>query len=138
MFIVMSSTHIRNITSDIKNTILEFIIDLKDNVFTSPVDQGDLALIQYFFSKLDDVSVSNHVVQHVLPYKNEISDRNVNFFIKKKTEIFKGLPADRVNYFVRLVTTPEIDGGLSTEDKETAWKYFDLLIALCEKYKKNK
>jgi len=119
-------------------TILEFIADLRDNVFTNPIDQGDLDLIQFFFKKLSDHDISNHVVQHILPYKTEIRDRNVEFFIKKKNEIFKGLPQDRVNYFVNLVKTPEPQGGLSDEDREAAWCYFDTLLTLSEKYKKDK
>jgi hypothetical protein len=123
---------------DIKKTVLEFIKDLKDNVFTGNTEQGELALVEFFFKKMNATSVASHVVSHVLPHEKEIENRDLRFFLKEKTNIFGGLPADRVDHFSQLVTLPTNQGGLSAEDKETAWSYFDSLIDLSKKYKKNK
>lgn len=123
---------------NIKKTILEFIKDLKDNVFTEPVEQGELALVEFFFKKMSTVSVASHVVTHVLPHEKKIRDRDLSFFLKEKDNIFGGLPEDRVNHFANLVTFAQDKGGLSEEDKNSAWAYFDTLIDLSKKYKKDK
>lgn len=121
---------------DIKNTVLEFIRDLKDNVLTKPTEQGELALVEFFFKKMSSSSVASHVVTHVLPHEKKIKDRDLSFFIKEKSNIFGGLPSDRVEHFSILVTSPPGKGGMSNEDKDVVWAYFDSLIDLSKIYKK--
>ena len=122
----------------IKTTILELIKDLKDNIFTEPTEQGELALVEFFFKKMSAINVANHVISHVLPHEKCIKDRDLKFFIKEKDSIFGGLPQDRVNHFSNLVTLPSEKGGMSPEDKQIIWSYFDALVDLSKKYKKNK
>lgn len=120
----------------IKNTVLEFILDLKDNIFTN--EKGDLMLVEFFFRKMSEIDIANQIVKHVLPYKNRIENREIEFFNEKKGEIFKGLPVNRVEYFSQLITKDESNGGMSEENKEIVWSYFDALVLLAERYKKNK
>ena len=122
----------------IKKIVLEFICDLKENIFIKDNEIGDLLLVEFFFGKLDDSTISNYIVEHVLPYKQIIKKRNEIFFIEKRKEIFAGLPLDRVQYFSDIVSKDFEKGGLNKEDKEAIWGYFDILIALAEKYKKIK
>lgn len=122
----------------IKTTVLEFVKDLKDNVFTNVTEQGELALVEFWFQKMTPHSVANHVVSHVLPYEKEIKTKNVMFFIKEKDNIFKGLPSERIEYFSQLVTLPSNRGGMSDDDKNTVWVYFQSLVGLAKEYKKNK
>lgn len=124
------------IAENIKNTVLEFIIDLREAIFTDSAERGDLLTVEFFFKKLTNTSVADHIVLHVLPHKSKISNRDVQFFIDQKDRIFAGLPANRVEYFIGLVQNK--DGGLSTEDQNTIWSYFDMLILLAEEYKKKK
>ena len=128
----------RNIPQDIRNTVLELIGDFKDNIFTKAEEQGDLMLVEFFFQKLNAETIAERIVKHVLPYSKEIENRNVIFFLDKKTEIFGGLPAARVEYFSDLIQKSEKDGGMSDENKDVVWSYFDTLKALGEEYKKNK
>lgn len=128
----MSSLH-----QNIKNTILEFIKDIKDNVLTESTEKGELALVEFFFKKMNSTNVASHVVTHVLPYEIKIKDRDITFFISERKNIFAGLPADRIDYFSNLVTLPETDGGMSTDDKNTVWSYFDSLVELSKNYKKH-
>lgn len=125
-------------TLDIKNTVLELIEDLRDNIFTKSSEKGDLLLVEFYFKKMAPVKISDHVVTHVLPYKGAIENRHISFFKEKKYDIFKGLPQDKVDYFSRLVENSEEEGGLSEEDKNVVWSYFDTLSMLAERYKKYK
>ena len=124
--------------NDIKQTVLEFIRDLKDNVFSGKTEQGELALVEFFFTKMKSNAVADHIVSHILPHETAIQTRNVQFFVKEKNNIFGGLPKDRVEYFSNLVTLPPQHGGLSQDDKNAAWTYFDTLVDLAKLYRKNK
>lgn len=128
----------RDIPQDIRNTVLELIGDFKDNIFVKPEEQGDLMLVEFFFQKLSAETITDRIVKHVLPYSKEIETRNVIFFLEKKNEIFGGLPKPRVEYFSGLIQKSEKDGGMSDENKDVVWSYFDTLKALGEEYKKNK
>ena len=126
------------VAENVKTTILEFISDLKDVIFTGSADRGDLLLVEFFFKKMNTTSVTEHIVSHVLPHKNKIKDRDVQFFIDQKRQIFAGLPEDRVSYFADLVQRTKDEGGLADDDKDTIWSYFDTLLVLAEEYKKKK
>ena len=128
----------RNIPQDIRNTVLELIVDFKENIFTKPNEKGDLMLVEFFFSKMNAETITDRIVKHVLPFSNEIADRKISFFLEKKNEIFGGLPKERVDYFSELIHKNERDGGMSDENKDVVWAYFDTLVALAEEYKKKK
>lgn len=128
----------RNIPQDIRNTVLELVADFKDNIFTNPREQGDLMIVEFFFQKLNAETIAERIVKHVLPYSKAIENRDVTFFLEKKNEIFGGLPANRVEYFSDLIQKPEDKGGMTEENKDVVWAYFDTLKALGEEYKKNK
>jgi len=127
-----------SLPEDAKNTILEFIKELRDGVFTEPSDQGDLLLVEFFFQKLHPLSVMTHLVEHVLPYEKEIKAKDRTFFITKKDQIFAGLPKERINYFADMITKPEDKGGISKDTENAVWEYFKTLRALSMKYKKLK
>lgn len=126
------------VAEDIKTTILEFIADLKTGIFTNPTEQGDLLIVEFTFKTMGSMHIADHIVSHVLPYKTRICNRDVDFFIEKKKEIFAGLPTDRIEYFAELVRKPTTQGGLVKEDRDTIWSYFDTLLVLAEQYKKKK
>lgn len=127
-----------NIAESIKTTTMEMISDLKENIFTSQEEQGDMMLVEFFFSKMPPKTIADHAVAHILPFSAQIAARNVEFFLKKKKEIFGGLPENRVNYFAHLIQTPEKNGGMSDENRSVVWDYFDTIKAFAEEYKKNK
>lgn len=127
-----------NPLTGVKTTITEFLDDLEKIVFTEPAERADLIFVRFFFEKMDSETLMRHVIGSVLPHKSQISVRDTKFFLERKKEIFGGLPADRVDYFASLIDNPEEAGGLSTENRDIVWSYFDILVLLAEKYKKNK
>lgn len=125
-------------SDDIMSTVFEFIKDLKDNVFVGPIEQGELVLVEFWFKKLKSKQIADHVVKHILPHEDKIKKKDLKFFLQEKNSIFGGLPNDRVDYYTNLIVTPEAQGGISEENKGYAWSYFNTLVELCKKYKKNK
>ena len=120
--------------NEIKQNVLDFISDLKDNVFCENDEQGEFMLVEFFFTKMHAGRVTQHIIDHVLPHKLIIKKRNLHFFIENR-KIFSGLPEDRIDYY------GEILGGGKVVDKENMeyiWEYFDIMIKLTEKYKKDK
>ena len=123
-----------NEPDDAKNTVLDFIGDLKDNIFDREEEKGDLMIVEFFFRRMHPERVINHISSLALPHKRKIKSRDVNFFLDNK-EIFSGLPEDRINYYSEIIATGT---RLSDEDREIIWAYFDTFIALAESYQKNK
>jgi hypothetical protein len=123
--------------SDMQLTVNEFISDLRENIFTSATDRGDILLVEFFFKKMDSRTLMNHIVAHVLPYAEEIKNRNLNFFNEEKRNIFAGLPNDRVDYFASLLNNDSAPGSVNAENKTIIWQYFDTMVAISKNYKKN-
>lgn len=124
--------------SDMQTTIREFLDDLKGNIFTSPEEQRDMTAVEFFFSLMNEQLLMNHVLDQILPFKAQIAARDIDFFAKQKKQIFGNLPSERVDYFEHLIRTPEDKGGMSEENKNYVWVYFDTIIDIAEAYKKNK
>lgn len=121
-----------------KNTIKEFITDLKNSIFTGTIEQVALTFVEDYFSRASPENSMGYLVSHVLPHKSQIQNRNVQFFLDEKASIFKGLPDEQIDHFAKLVTTPAKYGGLDDENKEVIWKYFDTFIEIAEIYKKKR
>lgn len=75
-----------------------------------------------------------HLINKVLPYKKQIIERDVNFFLNNDS-IFSGLPEDRVKYYSSVIASGK---RINKEYRITIWEYFDSLIAFAELYQKNK
>ena len=126
----------RNLLEDVETTLAEFLADLRDNIFTSDTERGDLLLVEFFFKKLPQLAKMSYIVDHLLPYKRMIDEEKAEFFIKKKDKIFAGLPPERVNYFAHLVQTPASQGRMSNENRGYVWAYLKTLVAAADEYKK--
>lgn len=125
-----------DIREEAKRTAMEFINDLKMGVFSDPSELVALSFVEAYYSGRDAEEVIDHLVTHVLPYKEHIKSRNVQFFINKKDAIFKGLPQANIDRFEVLVTRSPAEGGLDEENKTVIWQYFDTFLWLSEEYKK--
>ena len=132
----MASSSSIKLQDDIKRTVIEFIGDIRDNIFVDRNDIANIAKVEFFFNIMNAQSVTDHIVTHILPYKNKIDARDMQFFVDQKDKIFAGLPPAMVDHFANMVLKPEKQGGLSLYDKNIIWSYFDTLILLAVNYKK--
>lgn len=117
-----------------RQTINEFITEIKTNIFTEPQEQGDLVLVEFFFKKLHDSMMMKEVIQNVLPWESQITERKTEFFLNNKN-VFKGIPEDRIEYFSSMWKGD--NSRLTQDDKDTIWAYFDTMLAIAKAYKKN-
>ncbi len=117
-----------------KSTLLELVKDLKENIFKNNDEQGDLMLVEFFFKRMPEEMVMQHIIKQVIPHKIKIKNRNINFFLENKC-LFTGLPDDRVDHYRNIIV---YSGRLNNEDLKIIWEYFDTIIALAELYRKHK
>ena len=128
------------ISADIKQNAIEFIEDLRSNAFEDDQKaQGDLLKVEIFFKLMTDEQIAAHIVEKVLPFAKQIEARKVNFFYKRRNEIFGGIgDQSKIDYYASKFTLPEKKGGLKKDDVEVSFKYFDTFIALAQHKKKDK
>lgn len=88
----------------------------------------------YFGNFLDPYVCMNNFIEFVVPLKDKIPTRDDEFFLNNEN-IFGSIPESqrgKVPYFKKIwqseVMTPE--------SKEQVWKYFELYVAIAEKFKK--
>ena len=107
------------------------LTDLAD-IFKSKVERGDLSLVEFFYKRLHKETIMQHAIKKLLPFKNKVDERNINFFDENRY-IFAGLPDDRVAYYSDLI----VNGSrLDQDDFDMIWAYLDTMIACAETYKK--
>lgn len=123
-----------DLLEDLKSTVLDLIIDLKNNIFTLEDEKGDLMLVEFFFKRLHPENIMQHVVKYILPWKKKIEKRNEDFFLNNKN-IFKGLPEDRIDHYGEIIAESD---RVDDDDKIVIWEYFDTIIEIAESYKKRK
>ena len=89
-------------SEDLHSMILDFVEDLRDNVFTTPDEQGDMMLIEFFFKRLHPASAMKHVIDNLLPHKKKVAMRDETFFLQNKI-IFSGIPDDRIDHYAQYI-----------------------------------
>jgi len=124
----------RNLTTDLKNTIVDLVSDLKENVFTNTDEQGDMMLIEFVFGQMSPDAIMQYGVKHILPHSKQIKDRNIDFFLNNEG-IFTGLPVDRINHYRGIITERK---RFDEDDEKVVWEYLDTIIGLLNLFRKIK
>ena len=121
----------------IKNMVLEFITDLRENVFEGK-ESASLTRVDWFFRNFDSdgVKVSGKIVELVLPHKKMIQERNVTFFLENRNKIFEGVEQVHIDKFSGYLTKTPKEGGISKTHLAVVWRYFDAFVTLAEVFKK--
>jgi hypothetical protein len=73
----------------------------------------------------------NGFIKDVLPHKQEVVDRNDQFFLSDNFQILNTIGRKK-NHLANIWKS----GALDTEDRLVIWKWFDLFIYLAEQYQK--
>jgi hypothetical protein len=119
----------------LKTHMIEFIDDIS-SIFTRKEDLNDLEMIKLALDVINDEELMKQIISTFLPFKKQIVERDLMFFKNNKNKIFIGIDQKRIDYFDKKITAPPSEGGISAEDKESIWAYFDVIIDLAEEYKK--
>ena len=120
---------------DLKNTVLDFIGTLKDEILTRDQERGELLIVEMYFKNLHPERLMNHIIDKILPHTDKIKNKELIFFSKNKGALFAGLPADRISYYSDLIMN---SNRLDDEDRDEIWEYLEVIVALAEVYKKRK
>ncbi len=118
----------------LKRTIMDMIADIKDNIVLGEEEQSDLIDVEFFFSKQHPEMTANHVIKKVLPHKDAIVKRDEAFFSNNKF-IFSSVNPKKYDHYKSVLSDPV---KFNAEDKKIVWEYFDTLILLAERIKKDK
>ena len=117
----------------LKAIIFDLIAELSDSVFNETDDEeDDMFKIKTFFEVMPSAQVASHVVREIIPHEDKIKARDQKFFEKNRM-LFAGLPEDRIDYYMNIITTSD---RIEEEDKMAVWEYFDTILALAKKCKK--
>ena len=94
-------------------------------------DEGDIIIMRIMLSDQIPVSkVMDVFINHILPYKEMVVNRDDTFFIDKFGEFENQLNNTRADLFKSIWNSKVLD----EENKKVFWQYFDVLIKLSEKY----
>jgi hypothetical protein len=113
-------------------TIVDLINDL-NTIFTSASEQGDLIVVELFYKRLHKNMIMKRVIKNILPYKEYITKRDINFF-RDNQFIFNSLPEDRFGYYRDIIIQEQ---RLTKEDMKVLWDYLDVIITLAEEFNNN-
>jgi hypothetical protein len=116
-----------------KQLFLDLIEDLRGSVMTGAREILELTLIETYFKVQSREEIMKDVVEKILPQKNRIQRRDVNYFSDNK-DLFAGLPEDRIHYYGEVIMNSD---RLTPEDRDVIWTYLDRMIEIAEDYKKN-
>jgi len=117
----------------LKDNILQFLTNFRDQVFKGKsTEQADIQIVYSFFNLAGTFAIMDYAVEYILPHKQQIKTKNLNFFEEQKDLIFKGLPKDKINYYSEYVK----QGKITKENMNVIWQYFDTILELCITYKK--
>ena len=78
---------------------------------------------------LDEKKIIKSFIQYGYPYKKQILDKDSSFFLKEGNVKIEGDYMSEALQLKRLWQTK-----LSDDNKEVVWKYFKVLVLICEKY----
>jgi hypothetical protein len=78
---------------------------------------------------LDEKKIIKSFIQYGYPYKKQILEKDESFFLKEGNVKIEGDYMSEALQLKRLWQTK-----LSDDNKEVVWKYFKVLVLICEKY----
>jgi len=101
-------------------------------LFDGLEEAADLVIARIFVIDQTPIDkIMNYFIQKILPLKQQVKDRDVNFFLKNNI-LFEEVDKNKVNRFKTLVQSNNVDD----EDIKIFFRWFESFIYIAEKYKK--
>ncbi len=123
----------KNPVDTLYQTIFDMLQDLAV-VFNTPDEQSDLDLVRFGYEMASKAYVMERTIKRVLPYKQQITCRDIAFFEENADVIFSGLPEEKIKHYTNAITKQK---RISTEHMNVIWEYMDCIAILAEKHKTN-
>ena len=118
----------QKIVNDFKNNIINFLDEL---IELFPSDSNLIFVRLLSKDSIPPTTIMNTFIKDILPYKNEVTNRNDKFFLEMTMFNFD---TSKANYLKILWKSTIIDD----DDRQIIWKWFDTFIYLAEQYQKSK
>lgn len=118
------------IVEEFKNHLIEFLDELIEQF---PTETGFVLGRVFLKDKIPPEHIINIFIKEILPIKQQIVDRNQDFFLRENA-LFSNLDPSNVNHFKKLWRSNALDAA----DRDAIWKWFDVFIFLVETYQKKK
>jgi len=120
----MSNIHVKKFNKIIIGFLDELmkILPEEKNI---KVFKSQLSTVEF----LDEKKIIKSFIQYGYPYKKQILDKDSSFFLKEGNVKIEGDYMSEALQLKRLWQTK-----LSDDNKEVVWKYFKVLVLICEKY----
>ena len=120
----MSNIHVKKFNKIIIGFLDELmkILPEEKNI---KVFKSQLSTIEF----LDEKKIIKSFIQYGYPYKKQILEKDSSFFLKEGNVKIEGDYMSEALQLKRLWQTK-----LSDDNKEVVWKYFKVLVLICEKY----
>ena len=116
------------IASEFHSAFSDFIMELYEQF------PGELDLLKaqvYVSTAISPEDLIATFIQHILPHKKNIKDRDDKFFLEKVGHMFNS-SIGRVNHFRNIWRSSTLDD----EDREILWQWFDSFVLMAERYGK--
>jgi len=119
------------------NLIREFrmvLVSFLDELIEQFPHEGDFVIIRIFIKdQVPMADVLGRFIRDLLPFANQVKDRNERFFLDN-TLLYTGasIADNKVNHFKNLWLSDQLD----TNDRETVWQWMDALNKIATQYQK--
>lgn len=92
--------------------------------------EADLVLVRIFVNdQIETKTIMNTFIKDVLPFKQQVVDRNDHFFLSDKFQLLNGL-GKKKNHLSNIWKSAHLD----EEDRKIIWSWFDLFFRLVQQY----
>jgi hypothetical protein len=110
------------------------LVHFLDELIEQFPQEADFVLVRIFVKDQAEIQgLMNNFIKSVLPYKEQVIDRNDQFFLSDKFTLLNGIGNKR-NHFSNIWKSNLLDA----DDRETMWKWFDLFMFLGDQYTSTK
>jgi len=118
--------------SKIIDTLKNETLNLFDDIISLYPNETDILLARLYIYNIEPITLMDGYIRSVYPFRGYIENKNEEFFIKTDN-IFGKISSDKINRFKDIITR-----DMSADNKVAIWKYFEVFIALIEKYQEFK
>jgi len=120
----MANIHVKKFNKIIIG-FLEELMKILPEEKNIKVFKSQLSTVEF----LDEKKIIKSFIQYGYPYKKQILEKDESFFLKEGNVKIEGDYMSEALQLKRLWQTK-----LSDDNKEVVWKYFKVLVLICEKY----
>lgn len=120
----MANIHVKKFNKIIIG-FLEELMKILPEEKNIKVFKSQLSTVEF----LDEKKIIKSFIQYGYPYKKQILEKDSSFFLKEGNVKIEGDYMSEALQLKRLWQTK-----LSDDNKEVVWKYFKVLVLICEKY----